>query len=161
MINGSKLNCEFGCCETRNDFDKILLSEIKCDLSLRKICHSNIGWFFDKTICESQIDEWGLGSKSGIYILWHKSDYCNVHNLYPMRALYVGKGNIRRRFKKHYENKDFSDAMIIYFSFIEISNRLSKYIEQLILDIYNIPYNKCENLGSKILYSFFDQGEVD
>lgn len=78
-----------------------------------------------------------------------------------MKCLYIGKGNLNKRIISHFERKNFSEELLVYFTFIKLKNRKTKYVEQLLLDIYNIPYNKNGNSGTKILYEFFSQTEVD
>ncbi|WKE64864.1 hypothetical protein PVT67_14500 [Gallaecimonas kandeliae] len=154
-------DCACQCGQTDNEFDLIAASELANPISLQSIARMNIGWFSDRNICDHHINEWGLDHKEGVYILWHKSDYCAEHERFHMRALYVGKGNIGIRLRTHWENKDFSDQLLIYFTYVEMQNRLSKYVEQLLLDVYDFPLNKSENTGQKILCEHFTQNEVD
>nr|WP_299496499.1 hypothetical protein [uncultured Rhizobium sp.] len=128
---------------------------------LNDLCRQNIGWYLDKTTGDSIIEEWSLGSKAGLYFLWHKEDYCAQHERYHMTALYVGKGLVSRRFANHWISKDTSKQELIYFSFVPMANRIAKYIEQLLLDIYKFPLNKAENTGTKRLCAHFTQSEVD
>lgn len=51
--------------------------------------------------------------------------------------------------------------MIIYFTFFPCENRKAKYIEQLFLDIYDLPLNTVENKGSETMCAYFTQSEVD
>jgi hypothetical protein len=155
------VDCEYKCNDQSTVFNDICRDELKSPICLHDLCHSNIAWFIDRSTQNEYIDNWELNSKNGIYILWHKNDYCEKHERFLMRALYVGKGNIGKRFRSHWKDKDFSNEMIIYFSYVELVNRLSKYLEQLLLDIYAFPYNKSENYGKNILYAHFNQGEVD
>ena len=155
---------ECGCrCDQAADdeFDLIANSELVKPILLHRLARKNIGWFSDKTICHHHIEDWNLNQVEGIYILWHKSDYCAEHERFHMRALYVGKGNIGARFRSHWKNKDFSEELLIYFTYVALPNRLSKYIEQLLLDLYNLPLNKSENPGRKVLCQHFTQFEVD
>jgi hypothetical protein len=153
--------CECSCGNTPETFDKISASELVLHISLKDLTHSNIGWFSDKSIGDHLINEWNLEQKEGIYIIWHKNDYCAKHEMYHMRALYVGKGIIGTRLRSHWKNKDFSEELILYFTFFEMKNRVSKYIEQLLLDIFDFPFNKVENTGKEKLCVHFTQSEVD
>lgn len=153
--------CDCSCTDRPSEFIRILNTEICLELSDRQLFHSNIGWFSDKEICDdSFLGDWGI-SGSGIYFLWHKNGYCPQHNLFHMKCLYVGKGHIRQRINTHFKRKDFSEEMLVYFTYFEVSNRIAKYLEQLILDLYNIPNNRNENLGHSKLCRYFHQGEVD
>ena len=153
--------CTLECTVVDKELIDILKEELKINIDLEVVYKSNIGWFTDKSISPSLLDEWQIDDKFGIYFLWHKADYCNTHELYLMDCLYIGKGNILNRIKNHYENKDFKDYGLIYFTYFEIINRHAKYIEQLHLDFYDIPYNKQEKKGEKKLRIFLTQIEVD
>lgn len=154
--------CSCSCNQTDSSFDEIIKLETRFKLTLFDICHSNIGWFTDKSISnESYLDEWNINTNEGVYFLWHKDAYCELHNLYHMKCLYVGKGKIISRLINHFKNKDFSEELLVYFTFFNMPNRQAKYIEQLILDIYDIPNNKYENKGEKPLCMYFTQVEVD
>lgn len=107
------------------------------------------------------IKEWGLRGRRGLYLLWHKDDYCGVHGLYHMRALYVGKGLIRGRILAHWKAKDFSEEMLVYWTFVEMQNRAAKYYEQVLLDTYSFPQNRAENHGGARLCAYLTQHEVD
>lgn len=144
-----------------SEFDRILTAETRLDLKLHDLCHSNVGWFQDRTLCDHHLDEWPLAGKSGVYLLWHKDDYCAAHENYHMRCLYVGKGNIARRFISHYMMKNFSEELLVYWSFYPLVNRLAKYVEQLLLDTFNVPLNKSENPGTGKLCASYSQDEVD
>ncbi|WP_156389439.1 hypothetical protein [Brevundimonas sp. Root1423] len=50
---------------------------------------------------------------------------------------------------------------MIYVTHLILPNRIAKYVEQLLLDLYDFPYNKRENYGSKRLCTHLDQFEVD
>jgi hypothetical protein len=78
-----------------------------------------------------------------------------------MRALYIGKGHIGNRLMAHWKQKDFSDEMLVYWTFINLPNRQAKYCEQLLLDIYKTPLNKSETTGTLHLCAHLTQCEVD
>jgi hypothetical protein len=78
-----------------------------------------------------------------------------------MKALYGGKGRINARLISHLRDKDFSDELLVYFTYLPLPNRQAKYVEQLLLDIYDIPHNNFENPGGKKLCAYWDQLQVD
>jgi hypothetical protein len=145
-------------------FDVVASSEATFVPKLKDLCNQNIGWFMDfKTFGNSLSPKKGWYSKDphGVYLIWYKDDYCDVHNLFHMRALYVGKGPIGTRLNRHWRNKDFSDEMLVYTSAFGLLNRHSKYVEQLLLDTFNFPLNSSENPGTEKLCAYFAQAEVD
>ena len=153
--------CSCRCGQTHDEFDQIAERELVNPIALQQITRANIGWFGDRSICDHHIKMWRLDKREGLYILWHKSDYCADHDRFHMAALYVGKGNIGTRLRDHWMKKDFSDQLLIYFTYAELPNRHSKYYEQLLLDIYDFPFNKAENSGDRTLCEHFSQYEVD
>lgn len=154
--------CNCKCNSQDTTFDEIIKEETNFKFTLYDICHSNIGWFTDTSICSDHyLTEWTIDTNEGIYFLWHKDAYCDKHNLFHMKCLYVGKGHILRRIINHFKTKDFSGEMLVYFTYFTMPNRQSKYVEQLILDNYNIPHNSYEKKGSKNLCMYFTQNEVD
>ncbi|HCP82406.1 MAG TPA: hypothetical protein DIT67_12810 [Octadecabacter sp.] len=78
-----------------------------------------------------------------------------------MQALYVGKGDANKRLRHHWKTKNTEEQMLIYFTFFPCENRKAKYIELLLLDIYDLPLNKSENSGTATLCAYFSQFEVD
>lgn len=142
-------------------FSQTLRSELRLDITLHTLCHSNIGWFLDKSQADHYVHEWQLQKKSGVYLLWHKGDYCAKHDTFHMRCMYVGKGTIGRRFIAHYLQKDFSEEMIIYWSYFPAINRIAKYLEQLLLDTFKFPLNRAENSGKRRLCAYYSQSEAD
>lgn len=142
-------------------FDACAGSELLRPPLLRSIVHSEIGWFMDRSLDDPLIGEWGLEEAQGVYLLWCKNDYCSQHEMFHMKSLYVGKGVTGRRLLAHYKHKDFKEPMLVYWTFYRCANRLSKYIEQLLLDTYSFPLNKAENPGRERLCAHFTQAEVD
>ncbi|MBL3562850.1 hypothetical protein [Rhodovulum sulfidophilum] len=110
---------------------------------------------------DSGLDSVKFAEKEGVYILWHKSDYCTEHELFHMKGLYVGKGDVAKRLRQHWKTKNTAEEVLIYFTFLPCENRKSKYIEQLLLDIYDLPLNTAENIGTETLCAYFTQSEVD
>lgn len=153
--------CDCQCTTNYEPFDNIASRELKHPISLNELCRRNIGWYTDKSISDSHLDEWGLKGLSGLYFLWHKDDYCPVHERFHMRALYVGKGVFPARLKAHWLEKPTEEMMLIYFSYAVLPNRIAKYVEQLILDCYDLPFNRSENSGKLRLCAHFSQFEVD
>jgi hypothetical protein len=78
-----------------------------------------------------------------------------------MRSLYTGKGLFSNRIKNHWKTKETSAEMLIYYSFYACENRIAKYLEQLLLDIYDFPLNRSENKGKEMLCAYYTQMEVD
>lgn len=153
--------CDCFCGAYLNSFNKAILEETKLEISLQEVIHSNVSWYIDRSIDNSGLDGLLIDAPFGVYILWHKNDYCNFHERFHMKALYVGKGKPKRRVAHHWATKNTADEMLIYFTFYACSNRVSKYIEQLLLDIYDFPMNKSENSGTATLCAYFSQDEVD
>lgn len=155
-------SCSCECFEAPPHFNSSIEAETLFTWRLHDICHSNIGWYTDKTISDLHfLNKWITKGALGIYVLWHKDDYCDIHNTFHMRALYVGKGQIARRLLAHWKKKDFSEEMLVYWTYLEMPNRQAKYCEQLLLDIYNVPLNKAESAGKLSLCTHFKQSEVD
>ena len=154
--------CDCQCFTLPQEFDAHVVAETRFTWRLYDICHSNIGWYTDKSICDEHlIENWIQRESFGIYVLWHKDDYCAEHEMFHMRALYVGKGKIGKRLLTHWKQKDFSEEMLVYWTFIALPNRQAKYCEQLLLDVYKIPRNKYEATGTLALCAHLTQGEVD
>ncbi|EDM82222.1 hypothetical protein [Limnobacter sp. MED105] len=154
--------CSCECFETPRNFDVSVEAETRFTWRLRDFCHSNIGWYTDRTICdEDLLDDWISKDAFGVYVLWHKDDYCAAHEMFHLRALYVGKGKIGKRLLAHWKNKDFSEEMLVYWTFLELPNRQAKYCEQLLLDTYSVPLNKAETTGELLLCTHLSQFEVD
>ncbi len=153
--------CDCECFDEAKQFDSVRIAETRFSPSLYDVCHSNIGWYSDKSISDAHLGEWGLANAFGIYILWHKDDYCSEHELFHMRALYVGKGEVKNRLYDHYRSKDFSEQLLVYWTYLEMPNRVAKYYEQLTLDTFRIPMNKREARGEALLCTHFTQAEVD
>lgn len=153
--------CGCNCGEVDTTFDTIAAGELVDPPRLFDICRSNIGWYTDRSIAGHHLDAWRLKARSGLYILWHKDDYCAEHAMFHMRALYVGKGAFGARMRSHWANKPTAEQMLIYFTCVELPNRMSKYVEQLLLDCYNFKLNESENGGRGTLCAHFTQCEVD
>ena len=161
IASGCFTECSCSCGSTYEVFDDIAARELRQPLRLHDLCRGNIGWYTDRSIIDSYLGDWGLNGLSGLYFLWHKNDYCPTHEMFHMRALYVGKGSIPQRLQRHWANQPTEEQMLIYFSYVVLPNRIAKYAEQLILDCYNLPFNRAENPGIATLCAHFDQGEVD
>jgi len=154
--------CESGCTSFSSEFDAELTAETTFSERLHAVCHSNVGWYGDKSISsQAEVPDWGIDERFGVYILWHKESFCDVHETFLMRALYVSRGHVKYRLRQHWKNKSFADQMLVYWSYLEMSNRKSKYIEQLLLDSFKFGYNANENRGQQPLLACFSQNEVD
>lgn len=93
--------------------------------------------------------------KQGLYHLWVlENDYCDKHEVFSLRCLYVGKGIALKRAKKHIKEK-WPDVGQFYISFYECSNRIAKYLEQLFLDEYAFDMNDYENYGTRELFAYW------
>jgi hypothetical protein len=154
-------NCGCSCDSTDKAFDTVIAKELIQPFRIQDICRSNISWYCDKSLTEGHFEQWDLGNRSGLYFLWHKDDYCAVHERFHMRALYVGKGAFSKRMRRHWAGQPTEDEMLVYFTYVDLPNRIAKYAEQLLLDCYDFPLNKAENSGSLKLCAYFTQSEVD
>lgn len=96
-----------------------------------------------------------LEGLSGLYHLWIDHEYCSDHDSYTMSCAYVGKGPPRIRITSHIKNKWTAGAQL-FVTFTAMTNRLSKYYEQLFLDVYNFDLNVSEKSGTKELYAVWD-----
>ena len=98
----------------------------------------------------------GLQGQTGLYHLWIDYDDCDDHGTYTVLCVYVGKGLADIRIANHIKTKWPKSAQL-YITFTSMENRLSKYYEQLFLDLYAFELNKNENPGTKYLYGIWDQ----
>lgn len=89
--------CDCSCGVTCDAFDLVAARELRERLRLQELLRRNIAWYCDRNIADAHVELWNLGRGSGLYFLWHKDDYCPVHERFHMRALYVGKGAFSRR----------------------------------------------------------------
>ncbi|KAF1073882.1 hypothetical protein [Halodesulfovibrio sp. MK-HDV] len=154
--------CGCQCPDYDQDFDQAIAKELNAPLTLEQIQHTNITWFASLEYDGDHfIKDLGITTQKGLYIIWNKDDYCPNHQLFQMTALYVGKGDILNRMVYHVKTKDFGENINLYATYLEFPNRIAKYVEQLLLDLYDFPMNTFENYGEKPLYAFFTQCEVD
>jgi hypothetical protein len=147
---------------TYPEFDKTVTDEIKNIIYADEIINKSlfcfsvpIGYLNNDAEDTVTIDDifHRLKGKQGIYQLWVlENDYCDIHKVVSMRCLYTGKGLVVARAKKHILKK-WPDMGNFYITFYECENRISKYLEQLFLDIYKCEMNKIENPGKKILFA--------
>lgn len=158
---GCFTNCDCTCGFHDNTFDEIIRRETKFPLRLADILDSPLGWYTDKSVDDSRLEGWSLQNKSGLYLLWDKDEWCVTHERFHMRARYVGKGGLAQRLRTHWAKKDTSDAFLVFFSFISLENRVAKYVEQLLLDIYQFPLNASENSGKAKLCSHREDDTYD
>lgn len=159
------MNCI--CSEIDNTkFSKTIEEELRVNISLEDIIYTSdcisISIDDDENPYPLTVNETlsVFKKKEGIYILWIKEEYCSYHNDdAKMLAIYVGKGVVENRLKVHVKTK-FPKSETIYVSFFECSNRISKYIEQLFLDIYDFYLNANENKGTEYLKAIWDQPQL-
>lgn len=97
-----------------------------------------------------------LKGQSGLYHLWTEYEECDDHGTHTMLCAYVGKGPPDSRIASHIAKK-WPDGVTLYATFSNMSNRLSKYYEQLFLDIYHFSLNHAENSGSLDLFAVWDE----
>lgn len=151
-------DCGCTCNQGFAAFDREISSEMGSRLTLEEILEHQAVWYHDGTVelkddgfGRWEVRSWGLKETSGVYILWRQADYCAMHEREHMQAFYVGKagGSIESRLVVHRTEKLVSDTMLAtYVSIWPCSNRAAKYIEQLLLDLYDFPLNKAENYGT-------------
>ncbi|UDQ91173.1 hypothetical protein LJE71_09355 [Xanthobacter autotrophicus] len=154
-------DCPCSCGDMGHEFDRVAQQELRVPLKLRDLCSQKVGWYSERSLDSSGVTGWGLGKRSGLYFLWYKNGYCDRHDLFHMRALYVGKGAFSARLRNHWASKDTSEQLLIYFTYVELPNRIAKYVEQLLLDIYKFPLNSAENRGTANLCAYLAQRDVD
>ena len=73
-----------------------------------------------------------------------------------MLCVYVGKGFAELRVDSHVRKKWSKNAQL-YVTFTSMENRLSKYYEQLFLDVYDFELNNIENSGAEHLFAVWDE----
>lgn len=154
-------DCGCSCGAVDTVFDETAAAELRTPPMLNELCRTNIAYYCDRTIDGVLVRNWPLKGRSGVYVLWHKDEYCAGHQNFHMCALYVGKGAFDARKLDHWATKPTADIQLVYFSYLDLPNRISKYVEQLLLDIYNLPLNVSENRGTTRLCTHFTQCEVD
>jgi len=154
-------DCGCSCGAVDTVFDETAAAEMRAPPTLDELCRTNIAYYCDRTIDGILVRGWPLWKRSGVYVLWHKDEYCDVHQRFHMRALYVGKGAFHARMLDHWASKPTADIQLIYFSYLNLPNRIAKYVEQLLLDIYDLPLNVSENSGKATLCAHFTQTEID
>jgi len=147
-------------------FNRILKNELKEPLLLEHIAIKRADFFnfpleLMNVFCQEEdltINDYlyRLRDKEGLYFLWSIEEKCIEHNNYKLRCVYVGKGQLSRRIKAHIDTKwKNSDGFIA--SFYECENRISKYLEQTILDCYSPCLNKAEKRGLGDLMIIIDR----
>lgn len=97
-----------------------------------------------------------LRGQVGIYHLWIDYDVCDDHGTYTMLCVYVGKGFAEFRIDSHVRTK-WPKGTQLYVTFTSMENRLSKYYEQLFLDVYAFELNNIENSGKEHLFAIWDE----
>lgn len=96
-----------------------------------------------------------LKGQAGLYHLWSDYENCDDHGTYTLKCAYVGKGPPDTRIAAHIRDK-WPNGVNLYATFTAMQNRLSKYYEQLFLDIYNFELNTAENNGTETLFAVWD-----
>lgn len=149
--------CDCCCGALPPEFDEILQRETRFPWTLAQLCCSNILWFVE----DAGPTERDCSGVEGVYLLWHKDGWCATHELNHMRSLYVGKGRFYPRMYDHWRTKDFSREQSVYWTLVEMPNRQAKYVEQLLLDLFDFPFNKAECRGMSRLCMHLSPEEVD
>lgn len=104
-----------------------------------------------------------ISDKVGLYMHWVEYDSA-TDNEHVMECVYVGKGNVQMRSYDHATNK-IPQGESVHVTFFECENRIAKYLEQLILDLYRPRCNEHEVYGTEPLRSiwtdeWFDVGKA-
>lgn len=151
--------CGCRCGADSLEFDRIVQAETRLQYRLHDLCHMNIG----NLLADQHFLDPSLAKSEGLYFIWEKNGWCDTHGLFHMKCLYVGKGKLYARLYDHWKNKGFSNHYdsIIYTTHCEMPNRHAKYVEQLVLDLFEIPLNTAESRGTLPLCAHFTQLEVD
>ena len=89
-----------------------------------------------------------LKDKTGLYHIWVHSELCSTHEINSLLGIYVGKGIVWDRIKDHIKKMKWPKDTIVWITFFECENRISKYLEQLFLDTYSFHTNTQENTGT-------------
>lgn len=146
-----------------SDFDNVASSELRDPIPASTFVNESRFCTIVPTDEEQQLGDLdhksylkGLRGKIGIYHLWIDYDNCDVHKTNTMICVYVGKGLAGARVDKHVRSK-WQKNYMLYVTFTECNNRLSKYYEQLFLDTYAFVLNKNENPGKKNLYAVWNE----
>lgn len=146
-----------------SSFDDICVKELRGKFRARSIVNEssfctqipiNKEWQLEHLVTSDYIQS--LRGKVGIYHLWLDYDECDDHGMQTMRGIYVGKGFAKDRIKKHINTKDLRSD-ILYVTFFECGNRISKYLEQLFLDVYRFDLNERENSGTERLFAVWGE----
>jgi len=107
-----------------------------------------------------------LNKKAGVYTVWEPVDKCSYCDKLKLKLIYAGKaGETTKagalgRLKSHLKSK-FSNHEEIHIVFFPCINRIAKYYEQAILDVYNTKFNEQENPGTDTMYIFIKNDTWD
>lgn len=106
----------------------------------------------------------GLDRVSGVYVIWMLDDYCEEHRKEVYRTIYVGKAglSVQSRLFRHQAKKGLvGDALNPHVTVRETSNRVAKYVEQVLLDLFDFDGNTTENCGTRPLLVALPLSEWD
>jgi hypothetical protein len=144
------------------EFDNVLVAELRKPTLAHEIVNASQYCTLVPTDEVMQLEDLthrdylkALSGKIGLYHLWVDYDNCDDHDTHTMLCVYVGKGFAEVRVDSHIK-KRWPKPELLYVSFYECSNRMSKYLEQLFLDTYSFHLNKNENPGQKYLHAVWD-----
>jgi hypothetical protein len=146
-----------------SEFDSVAANELSNPVTANDIINFGTYCTFVPTDSDHVIGDMthklflsGLGKKTGVYHLWVDYDECDDHATHTMLCVYVGKGPPKGRIPEHIKSK-WPAGTMLYATFFECPNRLSKYYEQLFLDTYGFHLNSHENTGTKSLFAVWDE----
>lgn len=163
--------CGCSCDQSFDAFHHLTASELLSPPTLTEMLEATVGWYHDQNPFSQENDlgawevlEMRLQNTSGIYVLWNQAGFCSEHQLEHMQATYVGKAgsNVTSRLLRHRVEMTVSDLQVVsfgngdefqfslatYVSVWRCSNRMAKYLEQALLDLYDFPLNASENGGT-------------
>jgi hypothetical protein len=147
--------CSLGCADQSlaRAFDRTLRAETRFSVSFNDLTLNHVGWYYDADELKDHDFIRELNIKgSGVYLIWDMVDYCEKHEKCIFEAVYVGKAGaeIAPRLLAHFRNatRPLGDGGPMHITIWAGRNRISKYVEQLLLDSFKFPKNKSENRGT-------------
>ncbi|UOE86755.1 hypothetical protein [Vibrio splendidus] len=155
-----------------NLINRIIYEELTLNIKIENVVSSNIvAWNPNFEENYSTVEDLSfkdiLGDYNkgiGIYMIWEVVENISHQNSYKLECVYVGKGHVEDRMLVH-NGKMSSNQCDFFISFYQCKNRIAKYLEQLILDLYPVRLNKAENTAKtkgddEKLYSIVDSDEA-
>jgi hypothetical protein len=143
--------CGCRCGVTGDLFDRALVTETTLDLRLADLLeHSGTEWLTPRGL-DGLNPRGSFRQAHGVYVLWKQEGYCPEHEREHMTAQYAGQGRVPDRVYNHWLCKRIDAELAVYATTWYGPTRLAKYLEQLLLDIYDFPLNVAENRGDRRL----------